>query len=184
MSKSTAVDLEREPNLYANIGNFENSAQCAVEPDIYYDEKPVDNQSSFLHILQWIRNGNNSRAKEIRLQAAYYFFSGGSKLSNKSQVALAMEIGSTKAAISQKAVELQEYFAEKLGLKDTMERVSRAVGMRSNEAREKFSQVCKSNHQKRKNNSSRQTSSQTKSELDTWRPPSLSEIASQRAGRL
>lgn len=104
----------------------------------------VDDQAKYLSatksLLQWIRNGTNARAKEIRLQAAFFFADGEQK---KNQVRLAREIGVGKATISKKAVELKDYFKIKLP-------GGAAAQMRSNEARETFSKVCKSNHQKRK----------------------------------
>lgn len=89
-------------------------------------------------ILQWINNGANARAKEIRIQAVRYFFEP-----QKNQVDLAREIGVKKATISQKAVEFRDYF-----------KIQRPAGaatqMRSDEARQKFSEVCKLKHQQRK----------------------------------
>lgn len=166
------VDLSDEK--FVSTDGIRDSSAFATPPDIYFDEVHIDHKSAFISVLQWIRNASNARAKEIRVQAAFFFFSGGSKLSNKSQVMLAREVGSTKAAISQKAVELQDYFAEKLGMKDTMERVSRAAGMRSNQARQKFSEVCKSNHQKRRNLSG-SGNSQTTSTLSSAKPLGLRE---------
>jgi hypothetical protein len=170
------VEVDTNDSKFVDADRIIDSGAFATPPSIYFDEPESDHQTAFIRVLQWIRNANNARAKEIRLQAAFYFFSGGSKLSNKNQVALAREIGSTKAAISQKAVEFQDYFAEKLGLKDTMERVSRAAGMRSNEARQKFAEVCKSNHQKRKA-SRALTESQRPSEVNISKQPSFRETA-------
>jgi len=90
-----------------------------------------------LRLLDWIRDCNSAKTKEIRIQAAYYFFS------QKNQVDLAREIGCTKAAISQQAVALKDYFQLK-------HPGAAASNMRSDEQRQKFSQVCKSNHQQKK----------------------------------
>lgn len=101
-------------------------------------------------MLAWICQGNNDRARSVRLQAVRYYIPDKAK--NQGQ--LAREIGVTKAAVNQKVCELRDWLETRSG-HDVKPR-----GARSTDAREKFSDICKSNHQRRKVES---TKSPTKS---------------------
>lgn len=166
--------LEREraagedaPDLFENSLDNSCSPEIDAEPERVLDPSQVID--SIKRILQWIRNGSNARAKEIRVQAAFYY------LDQKNQVALAREIGVKKATISQQAVAFKDYFE----LKRT---AGAASNMRSDQARQTFSEVCKSNHQKRKASQDSTALPMTSVEC-AWKPPTLREIASQRAAQ-
>lgn len=112
-------------------------------------------------VLRWIRNGSNARAKEIRVQAVFYF------LVQRNQVELAREIGVRKATISQKAVEFRDFF-------EIDHPAGAARQMRSEEARETFSAICKSNHQKRQQRIlSESTGSPTRSKVSSGKRSDL-----------
>lgn len=165
------------------IERFENSAAVSYGAEFqYFDEQPApafDPQLSLLAVLQWIRNATNARAKEIRLQAAFYFLAGGSTFS-KTQEQLAEEVGVEKQTVNQQVIALRTFFEKS---NQTIARVSSACGMRSDSARDNMATKCKSNHQKRKALSDSNESVKT-SEVSIWRPPTMRELQlQQRAQR-
>lgn len=91
-------------------------------------------------MFHWIRQGDNDRARSVRLQAVTWY----ARYSTKNQEALGREIGVTKAAINQQVSALRDFIRAQAG------HDVKARGARSTEAREKFSQICKSSHEKRK----------------------------------
>lgn len=122
----------------------ENSLECATLPDDFEDE-PQSGYESMLMLLSWARKGSGPLARVVRYQAVYYMLMGGSV----TQETLGKEIGVKKATINQQVVNLRDFLTENLN-PSTMTRIVEATGMRSNEARQTFSKVCKSNHLKRK----------------------------------
>jgi hypothetical protein len=87
---------------------------------------PDDLLSGFRLLIDWLDAGKTPAAKIIRLQAVKFALGDGT------QTQLAARLGCTKAAISRVANELRDTFGLHLG------------GMRSPEARAKFSELCKS----------------------------------------
>lgn len=177
--------MKHDPlNNALSVDWVQNTEAFAVEPDVYFDDPEPEQFSGdigFVQVLQWIRNGISPISKEIRLQAVFYHFAGGSKFA-KSQAELGREIGVKKQTINQQVIELKTYFAKLLGRSDTIERASAACGMRNKEARENMAQKCKSNHQKRKALSASNESLRT-SEPCTWTPPTMQELQSQQRER-
>lgn len=94
-------------------------------------------------MLHWICQGDGDKARSVRLQAVRW----SGQFSDKNQEQLGREIGVGKAAVNQKISELRAWIDQRSG-RDLQTRGARTV-----EAKQKFSEICKSNHEKRKNQS-------------------------------
>jgi hypothetical protein len=105
--------------------------------------------SAFCRAFDWIAQvpANDFKGMAIRVQVVRCI------LLKKDQVAMAKEIGVTKAAISQRMCDLRDVFKLR----------NPKSGLRSNETRNKFSEQCKSRHEKKKANSSNSGNSPTPS---------------------
>jgi hypothetical protein len=103
------------------------------------DKNAADSEAileGFKKAFDWIADvkANDFEAIAVKVQTVRCILLG------KNQVAMAKEIGVTRAAISQRMSELRDIFKLR----------QPTAGLRDNETRQKFSEQCKARHQKKK----------------------------------